>query len=125
MIRQSVLKLALAGAEHIVLINARLVQRNSRGIAEIRQHVKQLQATGVFHQEAVMDIATRHPALRVPKNSHGIVMIKQLVQALKEAGANQQGGLLMLQLPQADGAAIPVRHAGRTSRGIAAIKVLA
>ena len=119
------LKQAHSGAELIVLINARLVRKNSRGIVAKRQHAKALQAIGVFHLEAVMDIATRHPALRVPKNSHGIVMIKQLVQALKEAGANQQGGLLMLQLPQADGAAIPVRHAGRTSRGIAAIKVLA
>ena len=124
MIRQSVLKLALAGAEHIVLINARLVQRNSRGIAEIRQHVKQLQATGVFHQEAVMDIAARHPARLVQRNSRGTAMIRQHVVVLEEAGANQRAGLLMLQQPQAAGVVIPVPHAEKTSLGIALIKTL-
>ena len=50
------------------------------------------QAIGVFHQEAVMAIATQQLAQAVQRNSRGTAMTKQLVQAPGEAGANQLEG---------------------------------
>ena len=85
MIRQSVLKLALAGAEHIVLINARLVQRNSRGTAMIRQHVVVLEEAGANQRAGLLMLQQPQAAgvvIPVPhaeKTSLGIALIKTLV----------------------------------------------
>ena len=106
-----------SGVEHIALINARVVPKNSSGTAVTKQPVRAHPETGVFHLAVVMDIAINQPARPAQRSSRGTVIMKQIVAGPGGSGASLHQELHMPQAIQQDGAAIHALHALKTSRG--------